>query len=254
MTVSLKKLGNEIFPNIKFLDNYIVQSSCMKYLGFYLDIGLTTKKHFSYTRSKLFPVIKNFMRCRKFLSGRLAALYYKCLIRPILEYCGPVLATSTKKISKGIEAIENRCIKIISPGAKTVTRSIYNIHPITKRLKYLYLLAFNKLTTRLVPCVDEGIIPNYSHTNTRLGASGGFILNKHATTTTATTLGFGASLFNSLPQQIRCILIHNSFKNKLKRFFIRFKYGLGLFLHPLNPLSRPTYLLFVSCTGFIKNE
>ena len=220
MTISLAKNQSIPAPNINFLNSQIKQSTCLKYLGFYLDNRLTMKRHLSSIKSKLYPVIKNFMRCRKYLSSRIAAMYYKCLIRPILEYCGPILTTASKFILKGISAIENRCLKIISPINKTTTRLIYNIPLITVRFKYLYLLAFNKLTSKLVPSIDEEIIPNYSHTNTRLGVSGGFILGREAIRAANTTLNFGASLYNDLPQQIRSLTFHRSFKSKLKFYLL----------------------------------
>ena len=129
MSVSLKKHKNEILPDIHFQNSLIKQTKSMKYLGFFLDDRLNLKKHLSYIKSKTFPLIQNFMRNRIHLTSNVAAIFYKGLIRPILEYCSPSLATSSKTTLKDILAIENRCLKIISPNSKDLTRNIHNIPP-----------------------------------------------------------------------------------------------------------------------------
>ena len=220
MTVTLSNIKRTDIPPITFKGNKIKQVDHIKYLGCFLDKELNFKKHTSSMKRKLYPIIQNFMRCIKHLSSSIAASYYKCLIRPILEYCGPVLATAGKTVIKDIMAIENRCLKIISNQSKKKTRLNHNIPSIDKRINYLYLLAYYKLTHKQVPRVDDSILPNYVSTCTRLGVSGGFLLGSKSAI--RTTLNFGASMYNALPQQIRSLPFYDSFKTELRAYIMTF--------------------------------
>ena len=97
----------------------------------------------SAVKKKLFPVIQNFSRNRKYISDSLAATWYKSLIRPILEYGAPVLYISHKFITAELNKIENRCLKIINTfEIKSVMKFKHNIPSLERRLRYLFLLAF----------------------------------------------------------------------------------------------------------------
>ena len=68
------------------------------------------------------------MRNRKYITDKIAAIWYKCLIRPIIEYCAAVLFSGNNYLTNEIERIENRCLKIISSESKSVTRYRFYIH------------------------------------------------------------------------------------------------------------------------------
>ena len=91
MTVSKSK---DEAPHLKFRAIAFKQSDKIKYLGVILDKNLNFKPHIKKMKQKLYPIITSFERNRKFLSSSLAALWYKGLIRPNLEYCAPLLFCS----------------------------------------------------------------------------------------------------------------------------------------------------------------
>jgi hypothetical protein len=155
------------------------------------------------------------MSNRKFTSPTIAAIWYKTLIRPILEYCGSIIFTASDYIKKDLMTIENRCLKIISNQDKASIRSEYNIPTIDKRLKYLYLLAFYKLTHKITPIIDPTLLPDKITSVTRLGATGGFLLG--TTSVKNSTLNFCAHVFNQLPPQIRGCVLLNDFKRGLRQ-------------------------------------
>jgi hypothetical protein len=218
MTIAHQKINIKKLPPIKFLDLDLRQSDKMKYLGCILDNRLTFCKNLSAIKRKLFPVIKNFMTNRKYISSSIAAVWYKSLIRPILEYCAPVTFTTSESNKKEILTIENRCLKIISSGSKSITRANFYIPSVLDRLKYLYLVSFFKFTHGLVPIIDENLLPTKSSSYTRLGATGGFLLK--TSSSVKTTLNFGVTLFNNLPRQIRGIGFLKEFKAELHRHLL----------------------------------
>jgi hypothetical protein len=213
MTISRNKVNS--LPNLQIKDLSLKQSPKIKYLGVILDNQLTFKSHISKIKQKLYPIMSNFNRNRKFLSPNLAALWYKGLIRPILEYGAPLLYCSNQSLHNEILKIENRCLKIINfDQHKNTTRSIHNIFPIPQRLKYLYLLSFYKLIRGLVPCIDNSLLPVGLSSDTRLADGGGFRLAGSCHKFSLNYLG--AKLFNELPSSIRTQSNLKSFKAHLR--------------------------------------
>ena len=75
--------------------------------------------------------------------------------------------------------IEKRCLKILCyDKSEQETRIHYRIPEVTRRFKYLYLLTFYKLLNRLVPNIDENIVPEKLNSNTRLADCEGSRLAK----------------------------------------------------------------------------
>ena len=104
--------------------------------------------------------------------------------------------------------------KIISFDSKVNTRKKFLITSIVNRLKYLYLIAFHKLLHGLVPIIHEVIMPRPPvGAVTCLAGSGGLLLGGGSS---ATTLNFGASLYNDLPQEIRTLKSTKLFKIAIK--------------------------------------
>ena len=87
-------------PNLNFQNQSFKQVDKIKYLGVFLDKNLNFKRHGSKMKQKLYPIITNFERSRKFLSPSLAAFWSKGLIRPNFEYCSPLLFCSTDRIKR----------------------------------------------------------------------------------------------------------------------------------------------------------
>lgn len=213
ITFSTAKSKLSDLPKINFQNIHIKQTDNIKYLGFYLDSKLKMKKHLSLSKKKIYPVIQNFNRNRKFITANISSIWYKQLIRPLLEYCAPAIFCSNKYIIKDILAIENRCIKIISSHSKTLTRYQHDIPLINYRLKYLFLVAFFKLTHKIVPIIDELLLPKRASSSvTRLGATGGFLLGAG----TGQVMAQGVVQYNDLPQQIRSLSCLKLFKASLK--------------------------------------
>ena len=211
MTISNKKVKLSSLPVIKFNSINLKQCEKIKYLGIFLDRYLTLKQNLAKTKQKIYPVIQNFHRNRKFITPYVASIWYTGLIRPMLEYGAPALYTARKYITSELARIENRCLKIISLESKSITRYKFNITEINIRLKYLYLLAFYKLSHSLVPPIDNLLLPKPSVGVTRLGASGGFLLGGGLD-------GIGVKCFNDLPSDIRAMPTIKKFKTSLKKY------------------------------------
>ena len=177
ITISNSKLKLNSLPNIKFQKLNLKQADKMKYLGFFLDNQLKFNKNLVYVKRKLFPIMSNFMKNRKYINENVATIWYKGLIRPILEYCASINYTASQKIINSFLAYENRCLKIINfKQTKINTRIKNNIPSLDSRMKYLYILTFFKLSEKVVPLIDPIILPTKIESTTRLGVSGGFLL------------------------------------------------------------------------------
>ena len=218
MTVSKSK---DEAPHLKFQAIAFKQSDKIKYLGVILDKNLNFKPHIKKMKQKLYPIITSFERNRKFLSSSLAALWYKGLIRPNLEYCAPLLFCSNDYIKKEILKIENRCLKIIDFNQhKTETRKSFNIYTILLRHKYLYMLTYYKLINELVPIIDKKLMPEKLKSVTRLAVSDGLRISNQNVKFSLN--GFGAKLYNDLPRDIKLSQNLKSFKSAIKNHILTF--------------------------------
>ena len=207
-------------PNLKFDNKSFKQSTKIKYLGVILDSNLNFKPHTGKIKQKLYPIITNFQRNRKFLSPKLAALWYVGLIRSNLEYCAPLLYTTNDYIKNEFLKIENRCLKIIDyNSSKDSTRKSFNIPTITLRFEYLYMLSFYKLVNNLVPIIDNALMPEKSTSETRLAKSNGFILSKYDFR--FALANFGANKFNALPNHIKLCQSLKSFKSAIRSLILQ---------------------------------
>jgi hypothetical protein len=146
----------------------------------------------------------------------MASMRYKMLIRSHLEYCASVLFTCNLKIIKSLQKIENRCLRIIDPFCnKDDIRKLYMLPPLNARFKYFYLLNFYKLLNKIVPLIDDCLMPHKSHANfTRLAETGGVLLRGGVWHRSVHT--FGAKIFNELTVRIRCASTLRIFKSYLK--------------------------------------
>ena len=182
-------------------------------------------------------MLQKFRINRKFINNNIAALWYKSIIRPILEYGASVHFDTRKSIINSLTSIENKCLKIIDCGSKAVTRLKFNIPNIENRLKYLIYNLFFKLSHNHVPCIDENLLQHRANPSTRLGASGGFLLVEGS-------IYLGCKLYNNLPLKIRGIQSLKDFKKELKLHLIYNKITMNynwqfenLFLFPILVLN-----------------
>ena len=218
MTISNKR--NIKPPELKFNNLIFKQSDKIKYLGVILDNKLNFKSHTSKIKQKLYPIVTNFQRNRKFLTPKLAKLWYIGLIRSNLEYSSPVLFTTNDYVKKEFLKIENRCLKIIDyNSSKDNTRKTYNIPVLTLRFEYLYLLTFYKIVNSLVPIIDTNLLPEKLTSETRLAKSSGFRLSKE--NFRFALANFGAQKFNELPNHVKLSQSLATFKNATRSHVLK---------------------------------
>ena len=98
--------------NFKYGSDSIEIVEWYKYLGVILDSNLNFKPQTGKIKQKLYPIITNFQRNRKFLTPKLAALWYVGPIRSNLKKSAPLLYTTNDYIKDEFLKIENRCLKI----------------------------------------------------------------------------------------------------------------------------------------------
>lgn len=207
-------------PDLHLHNHVIKQSKKIKYLGVILDHRLNMNAHVKKIKQKLYPVINCFSRQRRFLNLGLAAKWYTGLIRPVIEYCAPVLYGSNNEVRENLLKIENRCLKIINiHKSKDFTRRQLQIHNLVTRLHYLYMLSYFKTTNSLVPIIDKNLLPEKLNSITRLGTSSGFRLSKDRAK--FSLCNFGAKAFNDLPEHIRTCKNLKAFKSAVKPHFFK---------------------------------
>lgn len=83
----------------------------------------------------------------------------------------------------------------------------------------IYIMEYTKLSRSIMPILDEIVSPNKVVSATRLGATDGRMLLGRDSSA-RTTLNFSASIYNSLPINIRDLTIFKTFKIYLKSYLL----------------------------------
>ena len=211
-TTSIKKIqlfGNEI--------NYV--SDC-DYLGINIDFKLNFDKFFSKLKTSVLHKINMLGRIRKFLTKDAATIIFKSMALPYFEYGSIFLEILNQKQLDKLDRIFLRGIRIATNNYLNLPpRSLYdsiNILPLQyRRFTAINKLIFKKIERKEIPMSN----PNTNIT-TRL-QSGPVIEWPDVSHNKFKKFlpHLGASLWNSLPSNIRNLKDPLKFTNELKKYY-----------------------------------
>ena len=115
----------------------VTRSDRVKYLGVWIDEGLTWSDHIEVVRKKCFGGLAKLRRLRDSLPEVTKKNIYNALILPYLDYCCVVWQECSKTLQRSIERIQNYGMRLIcSKPPRTPSeelRSRMNWMPLTKR-------------------------------------------------------------------------------------------------------------------------
>ncbi len=117
LVISFKKTKPDL-PMLMCKDNEIERVQTFKILGVHLSDDLTWREHVEHIHARASPRLYYLRQLKRSgVSNKDLTMYYKSVIRPLLEYACPAWHTSlTNHDSELLEHIQKRALYVIAPG------------------------------------------------------------------------------------------------------------------------------------------
>jgi hypothetical protein len=207
-----------------FVDNEKIKKvQSTKSLGLTIDEHLTWKNHINNITKKISSGISALKRVRPFINRETAVKAYRGLVEPYFTYCSPVWDGIGLKLGEKLQKLQNR-------AARVMTRSSYEVSSasllselgwsvlVKNRMKQKAILMY-KVNNNCAPqYLQQLFTPKVSNHDLR-NSLNKLSVPKPRTDYLKRSFSYsGASLWNSLSEQLRSAPSLNSFKVELTNF------------------------------------
>ena len=170
------------------------------------------------------------MSIRRFLTSTATATHLSAFVLPWIDYCNSLLFGSTHDVTSHLQRIQNYAAQIILrlPKSSSITTHLESLHWLPVKVRSTY-----KIACLCYHC-NSSTAPSYfadmlrkKPSHTRMTRSSSYtmpLLNRPAHS--KATLGdcsfyFASSVWNSIPNDVRCAPSLSSFKSRLKTYLFR---------------------------------
>ena len=205
----------------------------VKNLGFTLDCHLTMNAHVSNIVRTCYIEQRRLASIRRFLTSTATATLVSAFVLSRIDYCNSLLFGSTHDVTSHLQRIQNYAARVILrlPMSSSITIHLKSLHwlPVKVRSTYNIACLCYHCHSRTAPSyVTDMLHKKPLHTrNTRSSSYTMHLLNRPAHS--KATLGdrsfsFASSVWNSIPNDVRCAPSLSSFKSRLKTYLFRSVY------------------------------
>ena len=206
----------------------------VKNLGFTLDCHLTMSAHVSNIARTCYFELRRLASIRRFLTSTSTATLVSAFVLSRIDYCSSLLFGSTHDVTSHLQRIQNYAARVILrlPKSFITTTRLYSLHwlPVKVRSTYKIACLCYHCHSSTAPSYDTGMLhKNPLHTrNNRSSSDTMPLLNRPAHS--KATLGdrsfsfASSSVWNSIPNDVRCAPSLSSFKYRLKTYLFRSVY------------------------------
>ena len=204
----------------------IKQVETTKFLGVEIDQFLCWKSHINKIENKISAVIGILSKIRYKINKTIALMLYKALVLPHLSYCNIVWGNNYKTNLNKLSILQKRALKISTLSHRRTAScllfskcSVLNLFDINKHqvAKFMYLLKYNLLPMSICELFQK--ISNVHQHYTRSSHS---YWHSHEMSRARCFSVFitGPKIWDSLPVDIKNILLLHRFSKSIKNFFI----------------------------------
>ena len=214
-----KELENVV---VKLKGQDVARSRKVKYLGVWVDEGLTWADHVEAVRKKCLGGLAKLRRLRDTLPAALKKNIYNALVLPHLDYCCVLWQECRTQLQQRVERIQNYAMRLIcSKPPRTpseILRSDMNWMPLSKRRELFRLALVHRCVhgwapTYLAECYETNI--RYGHCITR-GVKKLHLKSVNTEFGRRATMFKGAQDWNKLPANLRNVQNTKTFRKLLK--------------------------------------
>ena len=206
----------------------------VKNLGFTLDCHLTMNAHVSNIARTCYFELRRLASIRRFLTSTATATLVSAFVLSRIDYCNSLLFGSTHDVTSHLQLILNYAARVTLrlPKSSSITIHLKSLHwlPVKVRSTYKIACLCYHCHSSTAPSYVTGMLHRKPlHTrNTRSSSYTMPLLNRPAHS--KATLGVRSfsfaysSVWNSIPNDVRCVPSLSSFKSCLKTYLFRSVY------------------------------
>ena len=203
-------------------------------LGLTLDCHVTMNAHVSNISRTCYLEVCRLASIRRFMTSTATATLVSAFILSRIDYCNSLLFASTHGVISHLQRIQNYAARVILrlPKSSSITIHLKSLHwlPVKVRSNYQIACLCYHCHSSTAPSYVTGMLHRKPlHTrNTRSSSYTMPLLNRHAHS--KATLGdrsfsfASSSVWNSIPNDVRCAPSLSSFKSRLKTCLFRSVY------------------------------
>ena len=200
----------------------------VKNLGFTLDCHLTMNAHVSNIARTCYFELRRLASIRTFLTSTATATLVSAFVLSRIDYCNSLLFGSTHDVTSHLQRIQNYAARVILrlPKSSSITIHLKSLHwlPVKVRSTYKIACLCYHCHSSTAPSYVTGMLHRKPlHTrNTRSSSYTMPLLNRPAHS--KATLGdrsfsfASSSVWNSIPNDVRCAPSLSSVKSRLKTY------------------------------------
>ena len=202
----------------------------VKNLGFTLDCHLTMNAHVSYIAQTCNIELRRLASIRRFLTSTATATLVSAFVLSRIDYCNSLLFGSTHDVTSHLQRIQNYAARVILrlPKSSSITIHLKSLHWLSVKVRSTYKIAclcYHCHSSTAPSHVTDMLHRKPLHTrNTRSSSYIMPLLNRPAQS--KATLGdrsfsfASSSVWNSIPNDVRCAPSLSSFKSRLKTYLL----------------------------------
>ena len=206
----------------------------VKNLGFTLDCHLTMNAHVCNIARTCYYELRRLASIRRFLTSTATATLVSAFVLSRIDYCKSLLFGSTNDVTSHLQRIQNYVARVIFclPMSSSITIHLKSLHWLPVKVRSTYKIAclcYHCHSSTAPSYVTDMLHKKPLHTrNTRSSSYTMPLLNRPAHS--KATLGdrsfsfASSSVWNSIPNDVRCAPSLSSFKSRLKTYLFRSVY------------------------------
>ena len=236
MLVTSKRSKNlhNLTTSITMRNAQIPFKQSVKNLGFTLNCHLTMNAHVSNIARTCYFGLHRLASIRRFLTSTATATLVSAFVLSRIDYCNSLLFGSTHDVTSHLQRIQNYAARVILrlPMSSSITIHLKSLHWLPVKVRSTYKIAclcYHCHSSAAPSYVTDMLHKKPLHTrNTRSSSRTMPLLNRPAHS--KATLGdrlfsfASSSVWNSIPNDVRCAPSLSSFKSRLKTYLFRSVY------------------------------
>ena len=225
MLVSSKgtKHLHDLTTSITMGDAQIPFKQSVRTLGFTLDCHLTMNAHVSNIARTCYFELRRLVSIRRFLTSTATATLVSAFVLSRIDYCNSLLFGSTHDVTYNLQRIQNYAARVILclPNSSSITIHLKPFHwlPVKVRSTYKIACLYYHCHSSTAPSyVTDMLHKKPLHTRNTRSSSYTMPLLNHSFSFAS------SSVWNSIPNDVRCAPSLSSFKSRLKTYLFRSVY------------------------------
>ena len=232
---SRQQLKKCLTKNLSANGEEISQSKCIKYLGTWMDQELSFRQHIMNKCRLAMLNIQWIKLIRNILNEDTTHTLVLSLVMSHLDYCNAIFYGLPEVDLKRLQRVQNVAAKLVLSKScrDSVTKCMLHLHwlPIKSRIEYKILILTHKCVYGEAPKYLTDLITKWGVTWEGL-RSAEMVNMLEVPYTKCKTFGARSfesaapHLWNNLPNEIRGIWIHETFKKSIKTYLFKSTYGL----------------------------